>query len=457
MSDNNLSWFWERLAEFGERTFLLTGDVEFSYAELIDVSCAYLSELQSNHVGPESIIALISDFSPEGVAALFACIKVGCVVAPVVTNKPAEIESRIKEGAVTHVWRVKGKQSVIEKIKSPVATPALVRDLQQADHPGLILFSSGSSGQPKAMLHDLVELLNSYQKRRPKKLRILAFLMFDHIGGLHTMLGAMASGAALVIPSTREPEAIAEAVERHRAAVLPASPSFLSLLLMSEAHLRHDLSSLRIVSYGTEPMPASLLERLRATLPKARLIQTFGTSETGISQTVSRSSSSLALRIDDPNTEYKIVDGELWLKSGTQIKGYLNVETDRFTEDGWFKTGDLVDELEDGYLRIKGRSSDIINVAGEKVFPAEVESVVMELSEVSDCLALAEPNSITGQSVSIQVVAKPGKDVSELRREIRRHCRQRLDRYKNPTRIAFTEKTSIGDRFKRNRRLAAEH
>lgn len=456
MSDNNLSWFWERLVAFSDRTLLLAGDRQFTYAQLIESVDAYCRYLKSN-VDPDSVVALVSDFSPEGLGALFACIKVGCVVAPVVTDKPVEIESRIREGAITHVWRVNGSQSVIEKVDSPTPTSSLVSDLQDTGNPGLILFSSGSSGQPKAMLHDFVELLNSYQKRRPKKLRILAFLMFDHIGGLHTLLGAMASGTTLVIPSTREPEAVAEAVERHSAAVLPASPSFLSLLLMSEAHLRHDLSSLRIVSYGTEPMPASLLERLRSTLPKARLIQTFGTSETGISQTVSRSSSSLAIRIDDSNTEYKIVDGELWLKSGTQIKGYLNVETDRFTEDGWFKTGDLVDELEDGYLRIKGRSSDIINVGGEKVFPAEVESVVMELTEVSDCLALAEPNALTGQSVSIQVVAKTGKDTNELRREIRRHCRQHLDRYKNPTRITFTEKTSIGDRFKRNRRLASEN
>lgn len=452
MSVENLNWLWERIKTFDDRVLLLSNNETFTYAELAESIDACLRDIEGQ-IASDSIVALISDFSPKGLAALFACIKHGCIVAPVVTNNPTEIESRVREGTITHVWRVNDSRNVIEKVDSPTTPPKLINELHETGHSGLILFSSGSSGRPKAMLHDFVELLSSYQKRRPKTLRILAFLMFDHIGGLHTLLGAMASGATLVIPSSREPEVVAEAVERHRAVVLPASPSFLSLLLMSEVHLRHDLSSLRIVSYGTEPMPASLLKRLHLALPKARLIQTFGTSETGISQTVSRSSSSLAIRIDDPNTESRIVDGELWLRSRTQIKGYLNVENDRFTEDGWFRTGDLVEELYDGYLRIKGRSSDLVNVGGEKVFPTEVESVVMELADVSDCFAFAESNSLTGQSVSIQVVARAGKDLKELRREIRRHCRQRLDRYKNPTRIVFVEKTSVGDRLKRNRRL----
>ena len=71
-------------------------------------------------------------------------------------------------------------------------------------------------------------------------------------------------------------------------------------------------------------------------------------------------------------------DGELWLRSKTQVLGYLNASMDPFTEDGWFKTGDLVDELKDGYIRIIGRKNDLINVGGEKVLPAEVESILME-------------------------------------------------------------------------------
>ena len=116
-------------------------------------------------------------------------------------------------------------------------------------------------------------------------------------------------------------------------------------------------------------MPESLLKRLKDTFPNTNFIQTFGTSETGISKTVSRASDSTQIKIDDPDTEYKIVDGELWLRSSNQIMGYLNHEMSRFTQDGWFKTGDSVVESNDGYLTIVGRRADIINVGGEKSHP----------------------------------------------------------------------------------------
>jgi len=69
----------------------------------------------------------------------------------------------------------------------------------------------------------------------------------------------------------------------------------------------------------------------------------------------------------------------LWLKSKTQIMGYLNAPMDSFTEDGWFKTGDLVEVTDDGYIKIIGRSKEVINVGGEKVLPAEVESIIPNL------------------------------------------------------------------------------
>ncbi|WP_047734623.1 AMP-binding protein, partial [Vibrio parahaemolyticus] len=111
--------------------------------------------------------------------------------------------------------------------------------------------------------------------------------------------------------------------------------------LIANVHQQYDLKSLRMITYGTEAMPESLLLRLKAALPRVKLLQTFGTSETGIAQTSSRSSSSLEIRFDDPNQEYKIVDNELWLRSKTQILGYLNHDMSSFSDDGWFQTGDL--------------------------------------------------------------------------------------------------------------------
>ena len=146
-----------------------------------------------------------------------------------------------------------------------------------------------------------------------------------------------------------------------------------------------------------------------------KLIQTFGTSETGITHTTSKSSDSTLLKLDDPEVEHQIVDGELWLRSRTQILGYLNHASTAFTADGWFKTGDLVEPAPDGFLRIAGRRSELINVGGEKVLPGEVEAVLLEMPEIADALVGGEPNAITGQMVVARVVLAPGADPATIR------------------------------------------
>lgn len=93
-----------------------------------------------------------------------------------------------------------------------------------------------------------------------------------------------------------------------------------------------------MITYGTETMPQSLLLKLKEVFPKVKFLQTFGTSETGISTTSSKSSNSLFMKLEDINGEYKIVENELWLRSKTQVLGYLNASMDSFTSDGWFKT-----------------------------------------------------------------------------------------------------------------------
>jgi acyl-CoA synthetase (AMP-forming)/AMP-acid ligase II len=202
-------------------------------------------------------------------------------------------------------------------------------------------------------------------------------------------------------------------------------------------------------------MPQSLLQRIKEAFPKTKLIQTFGTSETGISQTTSRSSTSTLIKFDDPNTEYKIVDGELWLRSKSQILGYLNHEMSRFTEDRWFKTGDLLEpateEESDGYFRIVGRKQEIINVGGEKVTPSEIESTLLEIPEIADCLVYGQSNAITGQVVAAEIVLKEDSNPKTMKRTIKNYCRSKLSTYKVPVKIIFKDATNFSNRYKKMR------
>jgi acyl-CoA synthetase (AMP-forming)/AMP-acid ligase II len=155
------------------------------------------------------------------------------------------------------------------------------------------------------------------------------------------------------------------------------------------------------------------------------------------------------LRFEDPNLEWKVIDDELWLRSRTQIAGYLNASNERFTADGWFRTGDKVEQGPDGMLRILGRMGEMINVGGEKLMPAEVEAIVLGVAGVADCRVRGEPHPLTGQTVVVDVVSTQA-DQEALRSEIRTACRQRLARHKIPTRVTFVPSVS-GERLKKLR------
>ena len=221
---------------------------------------------------------------------------------------------------------------------------------------------------------------------------------------------------------------------------------------MENVSEKFNLNSLKMITYGTEQMQQSVLSKLRRMFPKTRFLQTFGTSETGIAQTESFSSDSLKMKIKDPNQKLKIVDGELWLKSKTQILGYINAKMDNFTKDGWFKTGDVVEESKDGFLSIIGRKKEIINVGGEKVHPSEIESIILEISEIKDCVAYAVKNIITGQSVAVKVVLKKKLDIDSVKALVRNYCREKIENYKIPTKIEVVQQIKSTERFKKSRK-----
>lgn len=444
-------WLLERIAGHGTKPFLHTTGGSWHYAQLAESTRLLSGTLREAGVAPGEVVALVGDYSFDSIALLLALIANHNIVVPLTPALETEIARRLDIARVARVCRLEAGRTVWSNRTAGEDPPALLVRLAAERHSGLVLFSSGSTGQPKAMVHDLDRMLDTYRERRARSLTLLVFLMFDHIGGLNTLFTSLATGATMVIPGSREPDAICELIARHRVAILPASPTFLNLLLLGEAWRQHDLGSLKIITYGTEPMPESLLRRLRVAFPAVKFLQTFGTSETGITHTRSKSSDSTLLKLDDPNLEHRLVDGELWLRSRTQILGYLNHSMQAFTDDGWFQTGDLVELADDGYLRIIGRRSEVINVGGEKVLPAEVESVLLTMPGIADCLVSGESSPITGQIVCAQVVLAPDADPAAIRQQVRLFCRDRLAGYKVPVKVEVVARTNFSDRFKKLR------
>lgn len=423
-------------------------DEAYSYGFLLEAVNRWSRELEAGNVAPRSVVSLEADFSPNSVGLLLALIERSCVVVPLTSSVEA------KKPEFRRIAEVEARVIVDEADQAEIhpagteATHALFQRLREQGHPGLVLFSSGSTGKSKASVHDFVPLLEKFKVQRHSK-RCMTFLLFDHIGGVNTLLYNLSNAGCVVTVQDRSPDAICEAIERHQVQILPTSPTFINLLLLSEAYKRHDLSSLELVTYGTEVMPEGTLKRFHDLFPDIRLLQTYGLSEVGILRSKSRASDSLWVRVGGEGFETRVRDGMLEIKAKSAMLGYLNAESP-FTDDGWFKTGDSV-EVDGEYFRFLGRKSEIINVGGEKVYPAEVEDVIQQMPGVEDVAVIGEANPITGQIVAAQVKLETDESAPEFRKRLHDFCRSRLDRFKVPRKVDLVAESFHSGRFKKIR------
>ena len=443
------SSFKNKLSEFqNDKIAVVHENHRISYPNFLElIENDFLTLSQS--IEEQSIVVIFGDYSIKSLSIFFALCKLKCVIVPILTTKEEEIKVKISISKAQYT--IDSKTLKIKKTSIDNSTILLYRELHSLNHSGLILFSSGSTGEPKAMLHDLDKLISSYIENKPKKLNFLIFLLFDHIGGLNTMLNILTMGSTMVIPASRAPEVVSKCIEENNVNILPTSPTFLNLMIINNVFDKYDFSSLKLITYGTEPMPERILKEIKYRLPRTKLLQTFGTSETGIIKTSSKSSESLLLKFDDENQETKIVEGELWIRSKTRILGYLNYDSENFSVDGWFKTGDLVEVVDEGYLKIIGRKSQFINVGGEKVLPIEVENVILQIEEITSCTVFAMDSPITGQTVAAKIfILDKSVDQKIIKKKVKDLCRKNLDRFKIPSKIIFLEKLEYNPRFKKS-------
>lgn len=417
-----MSWFLEKLSEYSSRIACHEAGRMWTYAEFLELVEQAIVRLPSKGA---AVITVDAPTTIEGLATLLSIAESGHIALPL----PLELHEH-------------------ERMK--MAEVAASSDLyNQLEGSGLVLFSSGTSGEPKGMLHNFDALIDRYKNIRPRNDRCLLLLLIDHIGGLDTAFRCLFAGSTLVIPESRTPEAAGIAIEALKINVLPASPTFLNLMLLAQIPKKHDLSSVEIVAYGAEAMPQSVLTRLGQTFPNADLQQKFGTSETGAIRIQSEDKDSLFFRITDSDTEWKIVDDMLWLKTPSRIFGYLNAEQDNLEADGWYATGDIV-EADGESMRIIGRASALINIGGQKVHPAEVEAVLGEIDGIESVYVYGKGDPITGNSVACEIVTSAEKETREWKRAIRNHCRGKLAAWKLPCSVTMVGELKVTHRMKRS-------
>ena len=404
------------------------------FSEIAGQDSVDLSEVKSGDV-----VALIGDFDPQSILTLLQLIDKNVILVPLTVETRAQHEYFFESALVDVVIQGDNVRRITHGHRHE-----LIELLRTKDHAGLVLFSTGTTGRPKAILHDLTLFMQRFETPRPT-LKTINFLLFDHIGGLNTLLHTLFNKGTVVAPKSRSVEDILATCAEHKIEVLPTTPTFLRMMLMSGRIPDSVPKSLRIITYGTERMDQPTLDALCELLPNVEFRQTFGMSELGIVRVKSESSNSLFMKIGGEGVETRVMDNVLEIRSRTRMLGYLNAESP-FTDEGWYNTKDIVEER-DGYYKVTGRTSEVINVGGLKFMASEVERVALQYEHVELAKAEAKSNPITGQHVELIVQSVTHSEIDKHGLKI--FLAAQLPHHMMPKRIRVAS-VSVGHRFKKS-------
>ncbi len=402
---------------------------QFSYKyfhEQVDIWCERLNECG---ITQGSIVGFIAEYSPQVCALMFALMKTKAILVPFTLLIENELDDFIEIAGVEYLFKFAPDDTwEIDKIESPPRID-LIEVFKNNDAPGLVVFSSGSTGKPKGILQDCERVMRKFVEIRPGW-RTVLFLMLDHFGGFNTLISTFAYGGMAVCLPSRGPEVVCKCIEESRATLLPVSPTFINLLLASQCYSSYDLSSVKLITYGTEVMPATTLLKLKEVFPNAKIKQTYGLSELGVLRSKSESDDSVWVKIGGSGFEIKVIDNVLWVRSEANMVGYLNAPNP-IDDKGWMCTGDTV-EVRGEYMRILGRESDMINVGGQKVFPTEIENVLLEADNIAEATVVGVSHPVMGNIVKARVSLINQEDSLKLKERLRKFCLERMAKYKVP-------------------------
>lgn len=423
----------EKVWEKSDEPFLIGHQQILSFKQVVVSDREHLESIQAG-----SVVALIGDFDEVSISNMLFLIDRDVILVPLSPLTRKDHEYFFDACGVQ--WIVEGTD--VKLVESNFAHQ-LIDDLRARNNGGLVLFSTGTTGRPKAILHDMSKFLEKFKTPRPP-LVTLNFLLFDHIGGINTLLHTLFNRGVVVAPISRTVDDVLKTIKLHQISVLPTTPTFLRLMLLSGSVPNDVPECLNVITYGTERMDQVTLSFLCELLPDVDFRQTFGMSELGILRVKSKARNSLFMKVGGEGVETRVVDGVLMIKSENRMIGYLNAESP-FDEDGWYNTHDEV-EIDGEFIKVIGRDSDVINVGGLKLMPSEVELVVLEFQDIVLAKAQGKENPVTGQHVEliIQVRDKLTFDLVEFKK----YLRARLQPYMQPRRIMI-ENVAIGHRFKK--------
>jgi malonyl-CoA/methylmalonyl-CoA synthetase len=332
-------------------------------------------------------------------------------------------------------------------VPHPPGGPAPVLDAVRPEDPAILGYTSGTTGTPKGAVLSHGNLLASSESVRlawrwTGDDRLVLALPLFHIHGLGVGLhGTLLTGATAVLLPRFDPDAVLDAVAAHDATLFFGVPTMYARLAGSPR--LGELGRLRLCVSGSAPLPPAVFDRL-ADGSGQRILERYGMTETGmnVSNPYDGERRPGTVGFPLPGVELRLGrDGEVQVRGPNVFGGYWkrpDATAAAFTDDGWFKTGDIGEHDPDGYLRLVGRAKDLIITGGLNVYPREVEDVFLEHPAVAEVAVAGTADPEWGEIVTAWIVPTPGatrpKDV-----ELAGFAADRLARFKCPRRFVFVD------------------
>jgi long-chain acyl-CoA synthetase len=448
---------------FTQRAALVADGAPVSFKALHERVQNIAAALAANGFAAGDRLALLLPNSPVYIELVYACGWLGVTAVPINARlSAAEIDrvlldakprglvrhSSLPKPAVQLPWQLVLDEQPFdarnESCPDPVYDPEAILAL---------IYTSGTTGRPKGVMVTHanilanVDHLSYWMGYREGGVYLHAAPIF-HIADFPAMFAAPAFGARQVTIPKFSPQGFCELVQRELV------PTMLNLLTQFPEAKSYDLSSLEVLAYGGSPMAPELVQRTRELLPKVKLLQAYGLSETGFLTgledqehvegkllSCGRPCPGIDLRVEDEKGREVEVGqhGELVARGANVMRGYWNDPQDTALafRDGMFRTGDIGYQDSDGYFYILDRLKDMIVTGGENVYSGEVEAVIYKHPAVREAAVFGIPDQQWGELVMACVVLKPGMPLSA--NDLTSHCKQFLANYKVPRRVEFSD------------------
>lgn len=445
---------------------------ETSYRQLAEQATAMAAALQANHIQSGDRVAWPGFNHPLQIALLFACAGLGAIAMPLNYRLAAPELSRILADAQANLivhddtWRETAQKLGLLHVDfqtlldDGLSQPATDMALGQADHPALLVYTSGTTGLPRGAVHTQRNLcanmaIAAQNTALSATDLIASMLPLFHVGGLCIQtLPALAAGACVSLLSRFDAGAALQCFARERPTLTLQVPATMRALTEHPDWANTDLSSLRAVWAGSSVLPASLIEAFHARgIPVCNV---YGSTETGpfsisLNEKHARTHVGSCGWPASDQVEVKLVNtqqgvGEICIRAPNVAEHYWPASplTD---EEGWFHSGDLARQEADGSYWVVGRAKDMLISGGENIYPAEIENLLAAQSGVIECAVIGLPDAKWGEVVAACIVLARDADQELAQQQLSQALSGQLARYKLPRQWHFLSalpKTALG-------------